>query len=100
MSCIATIFLCSVVSEVVERLGASSQVPNPGMWSTRDVSFWMESNTVGAHAQYCTFWYAICLHIQSIEKRFQFAKAFRDAGIDGLHLLELSPTEMIGTGLY
>ena len=39
-------------------------------------------------------WVIYCL--QGMERRSEFARAFRDAEINGLHLLELSPTEMAG----
>jgi hypothetical protein len=66
--------------ETLERLGASREVPDPGTWSTADVCFWMNGNT-------------------GLERRSEFVKAFRDAEISGLHLLELAPTEMSGLGV-
>jgi hypothetical protein len=66
--------------ETLERLGASGEVPDPGTWSTTDVCFWMNGNT-------------------PLERRSEFVKAFRDAEISGLHLLELAPTEMSGLGV-
>ena len=39
--------------------------------------------------------YMWCL-FQSLDKRAEYRKSFAEAGIDGLHLLELSATEMTG----
>lgn len=69
-----------LASEIMERMGASKEVPYPGSWQTEDVCFWMEGNS-------------------GVERRSEFARAFRDAEINGLHLLELSPTEMAGLGV-
>jgi hypothetical protein len=69
-----------VANDVLERLGASNDVPDPGTWGTADVCFWMEGTLDN-------------------ERRSDFVRAFRDAEIDGLHLLELSPTEMAGLGV-
>ena len=37
---------CSLASELVEMLGASTEVPDPGSWDIADVCFWMEGHTV------------------------------------------------------
>ena len=35
-----------LAGDILERLGAGGEVPDPGSWSTADVCFWMEGNTV------------------------------------------------------
>ena len=35
-----------LAGDVLEGLGAGGEVPDPGSWSTADVCFWMEGNTV------------------------------------------------------
>ena len=42
----------------------------------------------------------MCSVLQGLERRSEFVKAFRDAEISGLHLLELAPTEMSGIQLH
>lgn len=87
---------CRVASEVMEKLGAGTEVPDPGSWDTADVCFWMEGNTVNYNTELKMVVYLYHHFPQGIEKRSEFVKTFRDAEIDGLHLLELSPTEMTG----
>ena len=38
----------------------------------------------------------IISHLQDLDQRDEFSKSFREANIDGLHLLELTSAEMTG----
>lgn len=70
----------SLSNEVLLLLGVKRKQPDPGAWTVRHVSFWMENN-------------------EELDQRAEFSKSFREADIDGLHLLELTSAEMTGLGV-
>ncbi|KAL5470853.1 hypothetical protein EMCRGX_G028891 [Ephydatia muelleri] len=69
-----------MATQSLHLLGVTNNQPDPGTWSVREVSFWMEYHT-------------------KLQKSLEYRQMFSEAGISGLHLLELSPAEMAGLGV-
>lgn len=90
-----------LVAEALAALGvASSKEPDPGTWTVQQVSFWLSScevSLLGSDLMVHVLARATCAWlVQGIECRSEYSQKFSEAGVDGLHLLELSSAEMTG----